>query len=145
MTTINDIHSRLNETDVARIVPVASVQAIRNALATARAEGLPVSVAGGRHAMGGQQFCSGGVLLDTSPLDRVLDFDRTEGTIEVEAGIQWPALFRYLERSPWAVAQKQTGADRPRPRPYDGAVRLRHRVTRRRRRGRAGPPVQPNR
>ena len=30
--------------------------------------GPPVSIAGGRHAMGGQQFCSGGVLLDTRPL-----------------------------------------------------------------------------
>jgi FAD/FMN-containing dehydrogenase len=112
MATVNDIHSRLNETEVARIVPVGSVHAIRNALASARAEALPVSVTGGQHAMGGQQFCSGGVLLDTNPLDRVLDFDREHGTIEVEAGIQWPALFRHLERSPWAVAQKQTGADR---------------------------------
>jgi FAD/FMN-containing dehydrogenase len=51
-------------------------------------------------------------LLDMRGLDRVLGFDRDQGTIEVEAGIQWPALFGHLERSPWAIAQKQTGADR---------------------------------
>jgi FAD/FMN-containing dehydrogenase len=118
MPTVNDIHSALNETDVARIAPVDSLQAVQQVLAAARAEGAPVSIAGGRHAMGGQQFCAGGILLDTTPLNRVLGFDREQGTIEVEAGIQWPALFAYLERAqpgsdrPWAVAQKQTGADR---------------------------------
>ena len=112
MATINDIHSGLNETDVARIATVDSLEAVQAALATARAEGLSVSVAGGRHAMGGQQFCSGGFLLDTRGLDRVLGVDAEQGTIEVEAGIQWPALVRYLERGPWTIAQKQTGADR---------------------------------
>jgi FAD/FMN-containing dehydrogenase len=68
--------------------------------------------------MGGQQFCDGGLLLDTSSLDRVLDFDAVNGTIEAEAGLQWPGLLAYLhEQQPddgpaWAIAQKQTGADR---------------------------------
>lgn len=68
--------------------------------------------------MGGQQFCSGGILLDTCRLDRVLEFDRSNGHLDVEAGIQWPALMDFLRESqrsaeqPWAIAQKQTGADR---------------------------------
>jgi FAD/FMN-containing dehydrogenase len=68
--------------------------------------------------MGGQQFCSGGLLLDTRPLRRVLTFDPERGTIDVEAGIQWPALLAYLSAdqagraSAWAIRQKQTGADR---------------------------------
>jgi FAD/FMN-containing dehydrogenase len=117
MPTVNDIHSGFNETDVARIAPVDSLQAVQQVLVAALAEGAPVSIAGGRHAMGGQQFCAGGILLDTTPLNRVLGFDRDQGTIEVEAGIQWPTLFAYLERAqrgsdrPLAVAQKQTGAD----------------------------------
>jgi FAD/FMN-containing dehydrogenase len=109
---VNDIHSGLNATEVETVVLPGSLASLRAAIARARAERKPVSICGGRHAMGGQQFCSGGTLLDTRRLDRVLDFDRENGTIEVEAGIQWPALFRYLERSSWAVAQKQTGADR---------------------------------
>lgn len=50
--------------------------------------------------------------------DRVLSFDPEHGQVEVEAGIQWPALFLWPRRiqgddlHPWAVAQKQTGADR---------------------------------
>ena len=67
--------------------------------------------------MGGQQFCAGGLLLDTCGLARVLALDSERGTIEVEAGIQWPELYSFLS-SPanvggaWAFAQKQTGADR---------------------------------
>lgn len=67
--------------------------------------------------MGGQQFCAGGVLLDTTALNRVLDFDAERGLITVEAGIQWPALVAHLtwaaagHRESWGITQKQTGAD----------------------------------
>jgi len=68
--------------------------------------------------MGGQQFLKDGVLLDSTKLCRVLKFDSDRGTIEVEAGIQWPALLNYLlasQHNParaWTFAQKQTGANR---------------------------------
>jgi FAD/FMN-containing dehydrogenase len=115
---VNDIHSQLNRTELAGVVEVGSLEAIRAAVRRARAEGLPVCVAGGRHAMGGQQFCAGGLLLDTRPLGRVLELDRERGTVTVEAGIQWPALLAHLYEAQddggpaWAIAQKQTGADR---------------------------------
>ena len=108
---VNDVHSRLNATTVDRVVPVRSLEEIGAALAHAGTAGRPVSIAGGRHAMGGQQFCAGGILLDTRPLDRVLALDLERGTIEVEAGIQWPALTAALAGSPLTFAQKQTGAN----------------------------------
>jgi FAD/FMN-containing dehydrogenase len=117
-TVVNDIHSHLNETIVADVIPVDSLEAIRQTVARSRAEGLPIAVSGGRHAMGGQQFCSGGLLLDTQPLRRVLAFDRERGIIDVEAGIQWPALLGFLGADrengvpAWGIRQKQTGADR---------------------------------
>jgi FAD/FMN-containing dehydrogenase len=106
---VNDIHSELNETVVADLVPVDSLEAIQAAI---RGATTPVAIAGGRHAMGGQQFCAEGLLLDTRSLDGVLAFDEERGVIEVEAGIQWPTLLEYLAPTRWAVAQKQTGADR---------------------------------
>jgi FAD/FMN-containing dehydrogenase len=116
---VNDIHSGLNPTRVARVERPASVEALREALARARRERLSVAVCAGRHAMGGQQFATNGVLIDASPLGRVLEFDREAGQIEVEAGIQWPQLIESLLRiqrdsdAPgWGIAQKQTGADR---------------------------------
>jgi FAD/FMN-containing dehydrogenase len=115
---VNDIHSELNETVVDEIVSVDSLESIREAILRARSLGKAVAIAGGRHAMGGQQFCGGGMLLDTRGLDKVLGFDAEGGTIEVEAGIQWPGLIDYLARTQagrepqWGIAQKQTGADR---------------------------------
>jgi FAD/FMN-containing dehydrogenase len=108
---VDDVHSGLNATTVDEVVPVDSLESIGAALDRARSAGRPVSIAGGRHAMGGQQFCSGGVVLDTRPLSRVLALDEERGLVEVEAGIQWPALVDALADTPWAIRQKQTGAD----------------------------------
>jgi hypothetical protein len=35
----------------------------------------PVAIAGGRHAMGGQQFVAGGLFVDTRSLNRIVCFD----------------------------------------------------------------------
>ncbi|MGH9662254.1 MAG: FAD-binding oxidoreductase, partial [Bryobacteraceae bacterium] len=111
---VNDVHSGLNPSQVARIVTPASGREIQAAIAAAAREKLAVSIAGGRHAMGGQQFGEGTVLLDMTGLDRVRSFDARRGIVEVEAGITWPPLIEYLLRakSAWGIAQKQTGANR---------------------------------
>ena len=115
---VNDIHSRLNSTRVRRIETPTNPDELRRAVLRARSEGHSLSVAGGRHAMGGQQFLDGGVLLDTGRLGRVLELDSERGLVKVEAGILWDKLVADLrglqlgaERS-WSVVQKQTGADR---------------------------------
>ena len=66
---VNDVHSQLNRTRVNRIVPVDSVDALRRAIETARQERRAISIAGGRHAMGGQQFRDDGILMDTTKLE----------------------------------------------------------------------------
>jgi FAD/FMN-containing dehydrogenase len=115
---VNDIHSQLNATEVKEIVKPRSADEACEAVVRARSAGLPVSVAGGRHAMGGQQFGEAGILLDTRALDRVLAFDAEQGTITVEGGTQWPQLLDSLNRAQegaerqWGIYQKQTGADR---------------------------------
>jgi FAD/FMN-containing dehydrogenase len=110
-TGVNDVHSRLNATTVDDVAAVRSLEEIVRTLRMSRAAGRAVSIAGGRHSMGGQQFCSGGTLLDTRRLDRVLSLDLARATIEVEAGMQWPALAAALADSPLTFAQKQTGAN----------------------------------
>jgi FAD/FMN-containing dehydrogenase len=68
--------------------------------------------------MGGQQFLTGGTLLDMRRLDGVRWFDRGEALLEVDAGITWPDVIRgylALQRGPapaFGIRQKQTGADR---------------------------------
>lgn len=115
---VNDVHSQLNPTRVSRIARPASIDELRAAIRQARDEGLPVSVCGGRHAMGGQQFGADTVLIDATALARIVELDAERGVVEVEAGIQWPALIAGLierqqgrERQ-WGIRQKQTGADR---------------------------------
>jgi len=115
---VNDIHSRLNATRVDGIVRPDSVDALQSVIRRARRERRAVSVSGGRHAMGGQQFAADATLIDMNGLTRVIEFDRATGEIEVQAGIQWPELYRYLvesqlhEKNKWAFIQKQTGADK---------------------------------
>jgi FAD/FMN-containing dehydrogenase len=117
-TLVNDVHSQLNPTRVYRIVKPRDVAELQEAIASARSAGKSVSIAGGRHAMGGQQFGEANVLVDTRDLNRVLAFDPERGTITVEGGIQWPQLLDHLNRvqdgrdRQWGIYQKQTGADR---------------------------------
>jgi FAD/FMN-containing dehydrogenase len=115
---VNDIHSQLNFTRVQAILDPRSLEDVQTIIRTARKNRKVISVAGGRHAMGGQQFGTDTLLIDIRRLNRVLHLDRQRGILEVESGIEWPELIDgYLElqntdRQPWGIAQKQTGADR---------------------------------
>jgi FAD/FMN-containing dehydrogenase len=117
-TFVNDIHSQLNSTRVLEIAEPQFLNDLQDVIRRARRERKAISVAGGRHAMGGQQFGSDTLLIDIRKLSRVLHLDRERGILEVEAGIEWPGLIDgYLamqngDRQAWGIAQKQTGADR---------------------------------
>ncbi len=83
----------------------------------ARSVGEKICVAGGRHAMGGQQFLQLGSLVDMTALNKIIHFDRHAGLVEVEAGCLWSQLIRDLQalqkgmKMQWTIAQKQTGCD----------------------------------
>ena len=117
-TWVNDVHSRLNHTRVREVVLVERPEDVVQAVALARRLGQSVSTAGGRHAMGGQQFATDALLLDMRGLMGVADLDRDRGTVTVWAGTEWPQLVRSLVQAQedcvdaWGIRQKQTGADR---------------------------------
>ncbi len=116
---LNDVHSQLNATRVAEVVYPAFPEEIQSVVLRARREKHVISIAGGRHAMGGQQFATGAIHVDTQCLNRILDFNPTAGTVTVEVGIQWPQLMRELahlqanipEADRWGIRQKPTGTD----------------------------------
>ena len=114
---VNDVHSQLNRTRVRELLKPRTREQLTELVRSASRKGVPISVSGCRHSMGGQQFATDSICIDTRSLDRVISFDQENGLIEAEAGIQWSKLIRtYLEaeeRSPkqWGIAQKQTGAD----------------------------------
>ena len=114
---VNDVHSQLNRTIVERVSCVKSMKEIQESFKRAAKSGDRISLCGGRHAGGGQQFGENTTLLDTLGMNRILRFDREKGFLEVEAGIRWPELLEYLRehqgdsKTPWGIAQKQTGTD----------------------------------
>lgn len=115
---VNDVHSELNATRVVRVVEPGSAAEVAAEVRSAAAAGKQVSICGARHAMGGQQFGAGTVLMDLRRLDSVGPVDRDGGTVECGAGVMWPGLIAELHRQQrpgagsWSIRQKQTGADR---------------------------------
>ncbi|MFC0017252.1 FAD-binding oxidoreductase [Roseibacillus persicicus] len=113
----NDIHSKLNPTRVAEVLFPQDEDDVIRAVVEAKNQRRAISICGGRHAMGGQQFGEDTLLLDMTGLDFVKPVDRVHGTVEVGCGIQWPALLAALhaqqegEETVWTIRQKQTGAD----------------------------------
>ena len=114
---VNDVHSQLNHTRVRDLLRPRTSDELAEIVHSASRKGLPISVSGCRHSMGGQQFATDSICIDTRSLDRVISFDQERGLIEAEAGIQWSKLIRtYLhaqadKAKQWGIAQKQTGAD----------------------------------
>jgi FAD/FMN-containing dehydrogenase len=114
---INDVHSQINETTIARLYRPTSPAEIAAIVLKAKRSGKSIAIAGGKHAMGGQQFAGNDILIDSTGLKKVLRFNRNLGLIEVESGIMWPELIDYLRQAqldcpdPWVIVQKQTGAD----------------------------------
>jgi FAD/FMN-containing dehydrogenase len=110
-TLLNDVHSRLNASLPVEVIQPTSLWELISAVRRARESGLPLIASGSRHAMGGQQFNECGFVVDCRGLNQVLSFDSERGIVEVEAGIQWPDLIRFLQSTAWSIVQKQTGAD----------------------------------
>ena len=114
---VNDIHSQLNSTRVNRILKPANIAELQAAVVTAKQARKPLSIAGGRHAMGGQQFGTDMILVDMTGLNQIVAFDQQHGLVEVQAGAFWPGFTAaYLQQQKgssrqWGFAQKQTGAD----------------------------------
>ena len=114
---VNDVHSQLNRTRVRELLKPRTRDELAEIVHSASRKGLPISVSGCRHSMGGQQFATDSICIDARSLDRVISFDQESGLIEAEVGIRWPKLIRtYLDAQAgkakqWGIAQKQTGAD----------------------------------
>ncbi len=115
---VNDIHSRLNATRVARVLEPTGLDEIVRVVRAAREAGAELSICGGRHAMGGQQFGTDTWLVDTRRHAAIHSLDEERGLITVDGGIVWPDLIagcaeRHRAGAPaWGIRQKQTGADR---------------------------------
>lgn len=117
MPLLNDVHSALNPTDVAHIERPATLSELQALVRAAAQAGRQLSCAGGRHAMGGQQFARGELHIDTTGLRSVIAADAERGLLRIEAGATWPDIIAATHAMttsggvPWSIRQKQTGVD----------------------------------
>jgi FAD/FMN-containing dehydrogenase len=69
--------------------------------ARATAEGVTVGMRGNGRSYGDAALNAGGVVMDTTGLDRVLSFDPSTGIVEVEPGVTIAALWRHALPHGW--------------------------------------------
>lgn len=117
MTTLNDVQSRLNGTEVRRVARPRTPDDVRHEIQRAVSDGLAICPAGSLHSMGGQQFAASGVSLNSSGLKGTGPLERESSTVWAQSGVTWPELVRWLRQSQrgtsetLSIIQKQTGAD----------------------------------
>src|SRR6185436_2406589 len=115
---VSDLPGRLNPVRVAELTMPGSIHDLQEAVRRAKTAKLPVSIAGGRHAVGGQPFGAGAMLIDMTGMKDVIRLDRDRGLVEAEAGITWLDLHRFLrdrqgDGGPeWTLRQEPFDAER---------------------------------
>jgi FAD/FMN-containing dehydrogenase len=114
---LNDIHSQLNPTMVSKVMRPITLEALCEIVKQAKRDDTALSMAGARHAMGGQQFAAHQRHLDMTGLNRVLHTDAVRGLLRIEAGANWHHIISASHQmeapdgTSWAIRQKQTGVD----------------------------------
>jgi len=107
-----DDASRLSATRVTEIwrVPASSKDAqapLVALLARARRDGLPVSIAGARHTMGGHTIAPDGIVVDMLPY-RSMSLSPDGRVLTVQAGALWSDVIPFLDRRGRSVAIMQS-------------------------------------
>jgi FAD/FMN-containing dehydrogenase len=72
----------------AAIARCADADDVATAIRFARAHELPIAVRGGGHNVAGTAVCTGGIVVDLSPM-RAVRIDRSRRTVHVEGGATW--------------------------------------------------------
>lgn len=90
--------------------PARAEGELRVMLQRANALGLPISIGGARHSMGGQSIAPGGITVDMLPFNH-LHLDEESGILHVGAGARWSAVVPFLDAYGYSVAVMQSNND----------------------------------
>ncbi|MDP2343226.1 MAG: FAD-binding oxidoreductase [Deltaproteobacteria bacterium] len=108
---VDDV-SRLNECRVRRVTSCATVDDVVAAVLRAKREGVQVIASGRRHSQGGQCSIDDGVVLDVTPLKKIIAIDEGPSdsalTITVQGGASWDDVQRALNPRGLAVRTMQS-------------------------------------
>lgn len=107
-----DDASRLNRTEVAEVVDIPADRAgaekqLQALVERARAEKMPIAIAGARHSMGGHTIAPDGIVVNMLPF-RELKLDAERAILHAGAGARWADIIPYLDAQGWSVAIMQS-------------------------------------
>ena len=114
---LNDLQSRLNETNVLQISAPGDIDEVALTITDASNTNTPISVAGALHSMGGQQFADASISLSSRNINKIESLDQERRLVKLQSGVTWPDLVRWLKENQidsgqeLGIIQKQTGAD----------------------------------
>ncbi|MES3037081.1 MAG: FAD-binding oxidoreductase [Bdellovibrionota bacterium] len=105
----NPIHdvSRLETVEVNHIAHVKDVNDMKSFIKVAIKDNSKISIAGARHSQGGHIYYPGGLVLDMTPFNRTLFFDRKKKILTIESGATWEYVQNYLNDFDLAVKVMQ--------------------------------------
>ncbi|WP_417392815.1 FAD-binding oxidoreductase [Gimesia sp.] len=107
-----DDASRMNAMEISEVWPVpldtreAEAQ-LAQLFARAQREGLPISIAGARHSMGGHTLVPGGIMVDMTSFNKMA-LDETQNLLHVQAGAKWSQIIPWLDERGKSVAIMQS-------------------------------------
>ena len=90
--------------------PAAAEKQIAGLIQRASREGIPISIAGARHSMGGHTLSSKSITLDMLPF-RQMALDEKNRVLTVGAGARWSEVIPFLDAHGLAVAVMQSNND----------------------------------
>ena len=89
--------SRMNATPVSRLFMVRNKEDVKHVLHLARTEGVPVSMRGTKHSMGGHTIAENGYVMD---MDRInhMKYNKKSSSVTLGPGALWSNVVFYLNR-----------------------------------------------
>ena len=93
---VDDV-SRMNATPVSRLFMVRNKEDVKHVLYLAREEGVPVSMRGTKHSMGGHTIAENGFVMD---MDRInhMKYNKNSSSVTLGPGALWSNVVFYLNR-----------------------------------------------
>jgi len=96
MVIIDDI-SKLNESNVFKILYPANTNDCALIVKYAQSHKLTIIPRGTSHSMGGQTITTNGIVVDMKKMNRILNLDTNNFILTVESGILWSDVIYYLD------------------------------------------------
>lgn len=97
-------YSRLHPVKVERVVKGKEEEQLIHLVKEAKEKQLTLSIAGQRHSQGGHTYYKGGIVVDMTSFNRILEFDPNARTIRVQAGATWEDIQNHI--NPYGLSVK---------------------------------------